>query len=155
MRPGSSRRRGKGGVGRPGLPPAQRAREGEVDPGVFSHPEGKVGEKRCSRSPRAGNERWRAAGAVTYRGRRQSRSSGAPPVAMETASGLGHGSASCRCQRHYCPGGNRQGVPISPTRGCPPHHHAKGAKRHVEGGSVSRRTSYPRHRLPPSTGRRP
>lgn len=66
-----------------------------------------MGEKRCSRSPRGGNERWRAAGAVTYRGRRQSRSSGAPPVAMETASGLGHGSASCRCQRHYCPGGNR------------------------------------------------
>jgi len=75
--------------------------------------------KRCSRSPRAGNERWRAAGAVTYGGRLQTRSHRAPPVAIETASGLGRGSASCRCQRHYRPGGNRQGGAVNHTHRCP------------------------------------
>lgn len=46
-------------MGRPGLPPAQRAREGEADPGVFSHLEaesrrGKWGRKGVPARPGAG-----------------------------------------------------------------------------------------------------
>lgn len=69
---------GRGSAGRPGLPRNGGKRQGgsqclgTAGNGIS---EGKVRVQRCPRSPRAENERWRAAGAVTYGARRQLRSS--------------------------------------------------------------------------------